>query len=555
VIDAVLVGIAAARLHSILDEQQATLVRTAFSTIVRESEDLACGVFDTAGNMIGQSSSGTPGHINAMATGVRHFVDAFPRDALAPGDVLLTNDPWMTAGQVNDITVATPVFRDEKLLAFFVSTCHAPDIGGRLLSAEAADVYEEGLRLPLMKLARGGRMNEDLLAIVRANVRTPDETIGDLYAQAAANDVGARSLLRCLDDLGLDELDAVGAEIRRRSEDAMRSAIAALPDGRYEAEALSDGYGERVVLHVAVTVRGDEIDLDFAGSSPQSRHGINVVLNYTHAYASFALKSAVAPEVPHNAGSFRPVRVMAPEGCILNCVPPAPVASRHLVGHFIPGLIFAALEPVLGERRPAGGADSIWISVWSGAGYNLTLFQSGGAGARLRADGMSATGFPSAVAYVPTEVLELAAPVVQRQRSLRVDSGGAGRWRGGLGQTSVVSGGTRVSILADRIAVPAPGAFGGGAGAPGALSVPAKKLVNVDRPVRFDLPGGGGYGSPLERDPDAVLRDVLDGYVSRAAAASEYGVVVRGPEDALVLLEGDLYVDEDATARLREEMR
>src|SRR3954447_4686536 len=270
--DPVLVGIAAGRLHSILDEQQATLVRTAFSTIVRESEDLACGVFDTAGNMIGQSSSGTPGHINAMATGVRHFVDAFPPQALAPGDVLLTNDPWMTAGQVNDITVATPVFREGRLLAFFVSTCHAPDIGGRrlsaagapplaegLLSAEAADVFEEGLRLPLMKLARGGEMNEDLLAIVRANVRTPDETIGDLYAQAAATDVGARSLLRCLDDLGLDELDGVGAEIRRRSEAAMRAAIAALPDGRYEAEALSDGYGKRVVLRVAVTVRGDEI--------------------------------------------------------------------------------------------------------------------------------------------------------------------------------------------------------------------------------------------------------------------------------------------------------
>ena len=249
------------------------------------------------------------------------------------------------------------------------------------------------------------------------------------------------------------------------------------------------------------------------------------------------------------------MHVTAPEGSILNCLPPAPVASRHLVGHFIPGLIFAALEPVLGERRPAGGADSIWISVWTGAAYNLTLFQSGGAGARHGRDGMSATGFPSAVASVPTEVLELAAPVVQRERSLRVDSGGAGRWRGGLGQTSVVTGGGRVSVLADRISVPAPGAFGGSAGAPGALSVPAKRLIAVSGPVRFDLPGGGGFGSPLERDPEAVLGDVLDGYVSREAAAAEYGVVVGGDADALVVLPGDLYVDEDATARLREEMR
>jgi N-methylhydantoinase B len=553
-LDPVTVGIAAGRLASILDEQQATLVRTAFSTIVRESEDLACGVFDREGRMLGQSHSGTPGHINAMATGARHIVAAFPPETLQPGDVLLTNDPWMTAGQINDLTVATPVFRGERMIGMFASTCHAPDIGGRLLSAEATDVFEEGLRLPIMKLARAGEMDENLLNLIRANVRTPRETVGDLYAQTAANDVGARSLLRCLDDLGLEDLEEVGAEIRRRSETAMRAAIEKLPDGRYEATGYSDGHGERVTLQLAAIIDGDEITLDFAGSSPQSEHGINVVLNYTHAYASFALKAAVAPAVPHNDGSFTPVHVTAPEGSILNCREPAPVAGRHMVGHFIPGVVLAALAPVL-ERHPAGSSDALWITVWSP--HNLTLFQSGGAGAWHGRDGRNASGFPSAVASVPTEVLETSAPLVQRERSLRADSGGAGRWRGGLGQTSIMSlrdgHEWRVSALADRTDVPAPGADGGHDGAPGAVSVdgaplPTKRLTALrpDARVRLDLPGGGGVGDPGQRDPQAVLADVVDGYVSVEAAEALYGVTIRKHRRGRVLLPEDFEIQEEA---------
>jgi N-methylhydantoinase B len=553
-LDPVTVGIATSRLAAILDEQQATLVRTAFSTIVRESEDLACGVFDREGRMLGQSHSGTPGHINAMATGARYIVEAFPPETLSPGDVLVTNDPWMTAGQINDLTVATPVFRGERMIGLFASTCHAPDIGGRLLSAEASDVYEEGLRLPIMKLARAGEMNEELLGLIRANVRTPRETVGDLYAQAAANDVGARSQLRCLDDLGLDDLEAVGAEIRGRSEAAMRAALSELPDGRYEAVGYSDGHGERVELRLAAIIAGDEITLDFAGSSPQSEHGINVVLNYTHAYASFALKAAVAPGVPHNDGSFTPVHVTAPEGSILNCTEPAPVASRHVVGHFVPGVVLAALAPVL-EREVAGSSDALWITVWSP--HNLTLFQSGGAGAWHGRDGRNASGFPSAVASVPTEVLENAAPLVQRERSLRVDSGGAGRWRGGVGQTSVMTsrdgGEWRVSALADRTTVPAPGADGGHDGAVGEVSVdgaalPTKRLVRLapGARVRLDLPGGGGVGDPRQRDPQAVLRDVVDGYVSVAAARELYGVTIRQTRQGRVLLPEDFEIQEEA---------
>jgi N-methylhydantoinase B len=353
----------------------------------------------------------------------------------------------------------------------------------------------------------------------------------------------------------------------------MRAAIAALGDGRYEAEARCDGYGEEVVLRVAATIAGDEITLDFAGSSPQSRHGINVVLNYTHAYASFALKAAIAPAVPHNDGSFAPVHVLAPEGSILSCVPPAPVASRHVVGHFVPGLVTAALAPVLGGRAPARGADPIWISVWSSPpetpardAYSLTLFQAGGMGAWHGRDGRSATGYPSAVAYVPTEILEQSTPLVQRERALRPGSGGPGRWRGGLGQTSALTlrpgAAWRMSALVDRTMVAAPGAEGGHEGAPGLLRsgdepLAPKRLIDLapDAVVRFDLPGGGGVGDPLERDPEAVLGDVLDGYVSLDEARTQYGVAVRRtagrPDARRVLLPGDLEVDHAATAALR----
>ncbi|MGH2970445.1 MAG: hydantoinase B/oxoprolinase family protein, partial [Solirubrobacteraceae bacterium] len=442
-LDPLVVGLASSRLESILEEQQATLVTTAFSTIVRESEDLACGVFDSAGNMIRQSRSGTPGHINAMATGVRHFVSAFPPESLEDGDVLLTNDPWLTAGQINDMTVVTPAFIDGRLMGFFASTCHTPDIGGRIISAEATEVFEEGVRLPRLKLVRAGEISEDVMAIIRANSRIADETEGDLHAQVAANAVGVRGLARVLCDLGLEALDPVGAEICRRSEEAMRSAIAELPDGSYEHEVWSDGFGEPVVLRLALTIAGDEIELDYAGSSPQSDHGINVVLNYTHAYSSYALKLAIAPEVPHNAGSFAPVRVTAPEGSILNCTQPAPVAARHLVGHFLPGLILGALGQASERRALAESSDSLWITVWRGQDrgaepFNLTLFQSGGMGARDGKDGLSATGFPAAVACVPTEIFESLTPLVHGERSLIPDSGGAGRWRGGLGQRSLM---------------------------------------------------------------------------------------------------------------------
>ena len=499
------------RLLSVANEQQTTLIRTAFSTIVRESLDLACGVFDTRGNMIGQSLTGTPGHINPMATGAIHLLNAYPPETLRPGDVLVTNDPWMTAGQVNDFTVMSPVFRGDKIVAYFSNCCHAPDIGGRILSAEAHEVFEEGLQVPITRLFCEGEPNEELFKLIRANVRTPDETVGDLYAQAASNAVGARSLLQMMDEFQLETIDPLADEIIARSEKAMRDGIRALPNGTYQHELWSDGFEEPLCIKVSVTVRDEDIDIDFAGSSPQSHRGINVVLNYTKGYASFAMKAAISPEVPHNEGAFRPVHITAPEGCILNCRRPAAVASRHLVGHFLPSAIFGALAKAIPERVVAGSADPIWMSIWRAKWpetekpSNLTLFMLGGMGARPTKDGLSTTGFPSGVGGVPTEVVETQAPLLQSCRELKPDSGGPGQFRGGLGQhISVKQLGHlpwSVSGMVDRTKFAPHGLNGGGEGAAGEFllnseSVPPKTIMwmEPDAEVTMDPPGGGGFG-------------------------------------------------------------
>jgi N-methylhydantoinase B len=555
------------RFLSVANEQQDALIRTAFSTIVRESQDLACGMFDTKGRMIAQSLSGTPGHINAMATSMKHFLAAFPPDRLAPGDVLITNDPWQTAGQINDITITTPIFRNGKMVALFANTCHSADIGGRILSAEAREVFEEGLRIPIMKLFDRGEPNRTLMQIVRINVRQPDEVIGDFYAQTACNDAGGRALLEMMDEFGLDSIDAIAEEIIHRSEAAVRAEIRKLPDGEWANETWSDGFEAPIVVRCTVKVSGEEILIDFAGSSPQSTRGINVVFNYTHAYASFAIKAAICPDVPHNEGSFRPVHVSAPAGSILNALDPAPVASRQVIGHFIPSAIFAALSGAMPGRLMAPGADPIWLSVWRGQSppFTLTVFQVGGTGARPTKDGLSAVGFPSGVAGVPAEVIESLSPVVLKRRQLRPDSGGAGTWRGGLGQLTEFArrgeGKWSVSSIADRTQYPAPGLLGGQSGATGAVSLGngtrlhAKALIDLDSAdvVHVNLPGGGGYGDPMKRDVGKVLWDVIEGYISPEEAEKKYGVAVNyiGKSDDLVRLPENWAIDRQKTAELR----
>jgi N-methylhydantoinase B len=579
-IDPIALEVLWSRLLSVTNEQQAALMRTAFSTVVRESQDLACGVFDTRGNMVAQSETGTPGHINAMATCMRHFMAAYPEAALEQGDVLITNDPWMTAGQINDVTLVTPIFREGKVVAYFANTCHMLDIGGRILSAEAREVYEEGFLIPITRLFRGGERNEELFKLLTANVRTPREVEGDLYAMASCNDVGGNQLLEFMREFRLESIDPLASAIIERSEAATRAAIGRLPDGVYTNEMWSDGFEEPVLLKATVTVDGDELTVDHAGSSPQSRYGINVVMNYTHAYTSFAVKCAISPEVPHNEGSFRPVHVLAPPGCILNAQHPAPVAARHLIGHFLPGLIFGALAKAMPERIMADGAASIWITMFrgkrpltgAGAGrdpYTFMLFQCGGTGARPTKDGLNNVGFPSGVAGVPAEVMESLTGLVVERREVRPDSAGPGKFRGGCGQyTTFVdrSGETwSMSGMYDRLKFAASGMMGGGSGLPGAYRLAdgrsdsdrlnPKELLFHPAHARVEtaLPGGGGYGDPFEREPQAVLEDVVNGYVSLEAAERDYGVVINSSRrhDEQVCLPSHFTIDVQATRTLR----
>ncbi len=532
------------RLVATVNEQAAALMRTSFTTIVRESGDLSAGVFDTRGNMIAQAVTGTPGHINSMATCIHHFLAVYPPETLAPGDVMITNDPQKTSGHLHDFTVITPIFKDKRLVAFFGNTCHVLDIGGRVYGTDAHSMFEEGLYVPITKLFIAGQPNSELSKILAANVRTPEPVLGDIHAQVAANDVGGRHLIEFMDEFDLDDITDLADEIIDRSERAMRAAISQVPDGEYENEVFSDGYEGPVRLHVKITKSGDSIHVDWSGSSMESKRGINVVLNYTHAYTTYALKCALAPDVPNNEGSFRPVTVSAPPRSILNALPPAPVAGRHVIGHFLPGAIFGALAPVLPNRVMAEGAANIWSMQFTGTSdegetWTYIWFSSGGTGARPTKDGISATAFPSGVAGVPTEVIESLSPVVFRSRELVIDSGGAGKFRGGCGQEMRVTVRTdrpfTLSPLFDRTKFQAEGYDGGQPGAFGAIEIndgtcfdtKGAREYQPDAVITFRLPGGGGYFDPSLRDPERVRDDVIDGLVSIEAAAELYRVAIQ----------------------------
>jgi N-methylhydantoinase B len=548
------------RLISTVEQQAVALIRTSFTPSVAECGDLSACVFDPRGYMLAQAVTGTPGHINSMARCIRHCLDEYPAETLEPGDVLITNDPWLTSGHHYDVTIVTPIFRQGTLVAFFGNICHTADIGGRPYGPDGQDTYEEGLHLPILKLFQRGQPNADLFRIIRTNVRSPEEVIGDLYSQVAGDAVGGQRLLEFMDEYSLESIVPLADELIARSERAMREAVAALPDGVYRYATDTDGWGEPIHLALTITIDGDHCTADYAGTSPQVKQAINVVYNYTEAYTTFGLKCALAPDVPNNEGSFRAVTVNAPAGSVLNCLHPAPTAARHLLGHFLPGLVLAALAPVLPDRAMAEGMAGLWSTNVYGQDqderrFTLLSFLSGGTGARSGLDGLSSTAFPSGVAGIPTEVFENRCPLVLLERELRPDSGGAGRWRGGLGHRLVYSGlrlkqPYRLSPFTDRVNHPAPGLDGGRPGAPGQFELvdgtrlhpKTTQALEPDQQLLIGLPGGGGLGDPLERDPEAVRLDVLDGLVSESAAREVYGVALEAGQ-----------IDLEQTARLRAE--
>ena len=538
-LDPVTLQILWARLIQVTNEQAAALMRTSFTPIVRDVGDLSAAVFDAQGRMLAQAVTGTPGHINSLATGMKHFLKAFPLPTLNPGDVLITNDPWMTSGQLNDLSVVTPVFDGRRLVGFFGNTCHAIDIGGRGLSADASEVFEEGLYIPILKLYERGEPNRTLMSMLAANVRAPDEVLGDLHAQVAANQVGSERLLSYLRETGQRDLEMLGSEILGRSERAMRQAIDEIPDGDYDSLCFTDGDEEPIRIQCQLRVRRDEITADFTGSSAQVARAFNVVLNYTSAYTNYGLKLAICPHVPQNDGSFKPVHVLAPEGCIFNPRFPAAVAARQIAGHFVVHAIFGALEPALPDRVIAEGAGNIWLTTVRGAGSDRfvgVFFAAGGMGARPSSDGISTAAFPSGVASAPVEVIETSTPLVFKRKEFRRDSGGPGRYRGGLGQTIEIGVRTGedyfLSVLSDRFSQPARGYRGGKAGGGAGFRTSLGGRANPRRTSRLpagarfilELPGGGGFFDPRKRERSAVREDLADGLISRQAAERDYGL-------------------------------
>ena len=558
------------RLIAVVEEQAQTLVRTAFSTTVREAGDLSAGVFDKDGNMLAQAVTGTPGHVNSMAAAVRHFLDAFPLATMREGDHYITNDPWLTCGHLHDLTVVSPTFLQGEPVGLFASTVHVVDIGGLGMGPDGRQVFEEGLSIPLMALAREGRMNEDLLRVIRANVREPLQVEGDVYALAACNDEGSRRLIEMMEEFGITNLDRLGEHVIEASRQATIEAIRKLEPGTYRNSVRMDGYDRPLTLAAAMTIGDNGIHVDYAGTSPASAFGINVVLNYTTAYTAFGVKCLVAPEVPNNAGSLAPITVSAPEGSLLNAKRPRAVAARHTVGHMLPDVVFGCLHQVMEEGVPAEGASSLWIPQIYGGGeildelgegaappdirpFSTAIFHCGGAGARPQKDGLDVTAFPSGVRTIPVEATESVAPVLFRRREFRDDSGGPGRFRGGLGQVIELGGAedTPIAMLCnfERISNPARGRDGGGEGAAGRVSLASgRKIGPKGRQgvpggdfIRLETPGGGGFGDPAARDPEQVALDVADGIVSAEHARELYRVALA-----------DGRVDQAETRRLRD---
>jgi len=544
--DAITLEILWRRLISIVDESDAAVARTAFSSLLRDAHDYTCMFTDARGRELAQGSLATPGQSGAMALGIKQLVRGLAADSLRPGDVYITNDPWALAGHLNDVCVLSPIFHRERVVAFTACILHHSDIGGRVAS-DNREVFEEGLFIPLVKLYEAGKLNQGLLDMIRANVRTPEQVNGDIRSQVAANHVCATQIVRMLEEYHLDDLEGLADEIIARSEKSIRASIAQAPAGVYRSEGVIEQVEGQpdVLIRCAVTIQDGDITVDLTGSSPQVEWGGNVVYNFTYAYVHMAVKSIFDPEIPNNDGIAAPIRLIAPEGTVVNCRHPAAVAARMQIGHFITEIIYRALAGALPERVvAAGGGTPATMQMFygrfgDGRPFHTVLIRGGGLGASGTRDGEGSFIFPANGANTPVEILESDSPLVVERRELLPDSGGAGRQRGALGRREVFRvpddayaplPPVNVALQSGRFRLPPEGLFGG---RPGAL---ASFLVN-GRPgdpygltrlqpgdtLVMDTAGGGGFGDPRERDPELLARDLREGKVSAGSAQCDYG--------------------------------
>jgi N-methylhydantoinase B len=558
------------RLVSIVDEADASVARTAFSSLLRDAHDYTCMFTDSRGQELVQGTFCTPGQAGAMALGVKKIINSIPLDQYKKGDVFIVNDPWLLAGHLNDVCVLSPIFFRDRPVAFTACVFHHSDIGGRV-SSDNREVFEEGIYIPVTKLYDAGTLNKDLLNMIRWNVRTPEEVTGDIRSQVAANHVCAQKIIEMMEDEGLDSLDDLADEIIARTEASMRKAIDRIPDGTYPHKGIIEGAGKRpdITIKLTVNVSGTDIHVDFDGSSDQVDWGVNVVYNFTYAYVFMAVKSAFDPEIPINEGAIRPVKMTAPKGSIINCTFPAAVAARMQVGHFMTEMVFNALSKAAPDNIIAGSGGTpaqtniLYGRRANGKPWHTMIIRGGGMGASSRADGHHCAIFPANGANTPVEILESDTPLIVEERSLVTDSGGPGKQRGGIGRQMIIRspeqgvlnapGRTTIAVQAGRFIYPPSGIFKGKDGACARFlknSTPADPsgltFCDPGDTIAFVSAGGGGYGDPFERDPKAVERDVQYGYVSIEKAKQDYAVIID-PDN--------LTLDCEATLQCREQIK
>lgn len=535
------------RLISVADEIATTLVKTAFSLVVRDNHDYACALYDSRGRMLAQSTQCTPGQAGSTPSVMGAMLSVYSPEALEEGDVLICNDPWIGAGHSPDVFIATPIFHRDKLAGFACTCAHHVDMGGRLGATDARDVYEEGVIIPVSKLIRAGEPNDELFRLITRNVRTPEKVMGDLRAQISANHVGAVGVRRMMDEFDLSTLTELSEAVSNRSERALRKAIATLPSGTVSHEVLheiTDDDGQRLRLALQLDLSADGARLDFTGTSPQVAKPINAVLNITRAYCVFPFIATLCPDLPMNAGAFKPIDLHVPEGTVLNPTYPAPGMYRSLLSYFTVEVIMGALQKLAPERVMApSGTYPLWIQKFAGKQADgrdfVTHFNAqGGQGAFHDRDGVTAVVFPGNIASTSVELFEYEAPMLVRRRALIPDSGGPGRFRGGLGQETRLEARAatpiRTALSGGRFHQPAPGVEGGASGGRGEIRV--NDGAPFDRPDRADLapgdtvilrqPGGGGFGPAKDRDPGLIEADLLEGYITPEAAARDYSVVL-----------------------------
>jgi len=537
------------RLIAVVEEQAQSLLRCAFGTITREAGDLSAGVYDPQGRMIAQAMTGTPGHVNTMATAVAHFFKHFPQSTMKPGDVYCTNDPWLGTGHLFDYVVMTPVFRKKKLVAFFASTCHVIDIGGVGMSAKANSSFEEGTLIPHLKMRKEGKLNEELLSIILANSRNPVEVRGDLLSLISANDTGARRLLAMMEEFRLDSIEPLANHILTQSEKGAREAIKALPEGQWSYEMPLDGYERPIAIKARLTIRRGRITIDFTGSSPASIHGINSPRTYTHAYSVFGLKAVIAPHVPNNIGSLSCFDLVTEPGTCVDPIRPSPVTARHVIGQMLADCVFGCLAQALPGQVQAESAGSIWILGLNSAhgrvpphetaaakSFGVIGMGLGGIGGRPGKDGLNTMAFPSGVGTIPVEITETQCPLYFKRKEYLADSGGAGEFRGGLGQVIEIANRetapfTISAATFDRIRNPAQGRDGGKPGKTGLARLgsgeplPDKGIhvIPAGGSLVLELPGGGGFGDPRARSTEHITADLAAGLVTPDAARRDYG--------------------------------